>query len=459
MKYVYEHKFDILFRIPARDIAFRPYAMLNFVKTCNYFTDFIPKYELTVKIKDKDLEKLRLYDKEITVFIKDYIFYGITANALVHRELDFESEFACYYDKGSLPTVTDGAKTAVSSDIDDSSVTYKESLGSLATHEIKFYLLLKDDLRMKTYIHNYIFGSEEKPVTPMDAVVAIIDQNPYIKHCIIDTPDNTSSYTDMIIEPAELKNAIKNIQYKYGIYSKSLELFYDDGILYVLNKMNIKHSFETDQLLTTSIKLFSKPGTYRNDDGVYIGGNHVIYERQSKIKKEDYESILGILSGNKFVYSNFGTVVNSAFATDGETEFVSPLNEIERPRPARLDVGTKKILDYDMLNNPYNMSSYAYEESKGVPITFLLPQVNPNHFKPNNIVKMKFDLPSDEKLYSGIYNIESVIFIYTASQNPLKRFSATANAILKLCNKQEGYDTEYYPKLQKATTAGKKVNL
>lgn len=446
MKYVYEHKFDITFRIPARNIAFRPYAMINLIKTCNYFTDFIPKYELIVKVHDKDLETLRLYDKEITVFIKDYIFYGENANALTNRELDFELEFACYYDKDKIPTVTDGAKSAVSPSIDDPDVTYKDSLGSVATHEIKFFLLLKDDLKMRTFIHNYIFGSEEKPVTPMDAVITIVDQNPYIKKCIVDTPDNTESYTDMIIEPVELKNAIKNIQYKYGIYSKSLELFYDNGILYILNKLNLNHSFEKNQLVTTSIKLFSRPGTFRNDDGVSISKDHVIYLRQSKIKKEDYESILGILSGNKFVYSNFGTVINSAFGSDGETEFVSPLNEIDRPRTARIDVGTKKILDYDMLNNPFNMSSFAYEESKGVPITFLLPQVNPKHFRPNNIIHMTFDLPTDAKLYNGLYNIESVIFVYSASQDPLKRFSASANAILKLCNKQEGFDKDYSPK-------------
>ena len=46
-------------------------------------------------------------------------------------------------------------------------------------------MLLKDDLKMRTFIHNYIFGSEEKPVTPMDAVITIVDQNPYIKKCIV----------------------------------------------------------------------------------------------------------------------------------------------------------------------------------------------------------------------------------------------------------------------------------
>ena len=46
-----------------------------------------------------------------------------------------------------------------------------------------------------------------------------------------------------IPDKASLDGAyIKNIQYKYGIYSKSLELFYDDGILYVLNKMNINQN-------------------------------------------------------------------------------------------------------------------------------------------------------------------------------------------------------------------------
>lgn len=444
---VYEHFLDIKFRIPARKITFKPYKLVSFVKTCNYFTDFIPKYELTVKIFETDLDTLRTFDKEISVFIKDMMFYGENEINKNKCEIISEQEFACYYDKNSLPDYMSSAKT-VSSDINDTTAEYKESLGKAgAMYEVKFYLLLKDDLKMRTFVHNYIFGSEEKPASPINAVAAIVDQNPYIKKCIIDKPDNTNTYTDLIVEPAELKIAIQNIQYKYGIYSKSLELFYDNGILYILNKMNLSHSYQKDEIQTINVKLYLGKDAYRGDEGVYIDtkNGHIIYTRQGSLQKEDLESINGILSGNKFVFSNFGTVINSMFSSDGKTEFISPLNEVEKIRPARIDVGTKKILDYDMLNNPFNMSSFAYEESKGVPIAFGLKNVNPNHFTPNKIVKMSFDTASETKLHSGLYNIESAIFIYTPSSNPSKRFNAFSNVILKLCNKQDGFDSEYAP--------------
>ena len=451
-KEVYEHYLDIKFHIPNRKISFKPYAFISLIKTCNYFTDFIPKYELTVKFRDKHLDILRLYDKEISVFIRDILFYGESSRDKSNSKILSEQEFACYYDKNTLPNYMAVAKS-VNPDINDPTVTYihQDSMGAaIGVYDVKFYLLLKTDLKMKTFIHNYVFGTDDKPVMPINAIAAIVDQNPYITKCIIDKPDNTTAYTDMVIEPAELKDAIKNIQYKYGIYLKSLELFFDNGILYILNKLNLNHSYQKGENTVTSVKLNLKTDNYTDDDSVYINDNKgtVTYFRQGSLKKEDYESVLGVLSGNKFVFSNFGSIINSMFGKEGETEFISPLSEIERPRYSRVDVGTRKILDYDMLNNPYNMSSYVYEESKGVPISFLLKNVNPDHFTPNKIVKMDFDTQEDIKLHAGLYNIETAVFIYMSSNNKTKRYNAFSSVVLQLCNKQEGYDFDYTPEFR-----------
>lgn len=446
-KQVYEYVFDILFNIPSRKIAFKPYNILEFRKTCNYFTEFIPKYVLKCRIYDKDLNILRIFDKEITVNIRQFMFYGETREGINERKLISELDFACYYDKDTLPNFMNSAKT--SSPNLEARDTYKtDILGTDNPHEVTFYLFLKKDLKMKTYIHNYIFGSEEKPATTGDAVMAICEQNPYVEKVLMDPPDNTESYTDLIVEPADIKDAIKNVQYKYGIYSKSLELFYDNGLLYILNKMEIYHVHKKGEIQTIQIRINERKDIPNPNEHALINTKkgYIGYERMGNVAKEDYESIEGIVSGNQFVYSNYGSVINSMFGKEGSTEFVSPLNSVEKPRPSRIDVGNKKILDYDMLNNPFNMSSYMNEISQGVPIGITVTSMNAEHFTPNKIIKMAFDNTESMKLYSGLYSIHSADFIYIKTNKPAKRYNCFGHVILKLVNKHEGFDKDYSPK-------------
>lgn len=443
---VYEYVFDIEFNITTRGIKFKPYSLVSFTKHCEYFDNFIPSYELVCKISDKYVNILRLFDKEITVFIKKYRKSGASRDKYEKSELVSEQEFAVYYDKETIPNFMNTEKT-ISPELVSWDRFNADSPGTLSQHTIKFNLLLKNDLKLKTVIHNYVFGTESKPCAPIDAVVATIEQNPYVKGYIIDPPDNTNEYEDLIVEAGELKDAIKKIQFNYGVYGKGLELFLDEDILYVLNKCESQHSAEKDKINLISVKVNER--TDRPDAKEYVNEDNknkiIYYERRSNVYKEDYESIEGLTTGNKFVYSNFGSVINSAFSGDGKGTFISPLHEVEKPRPSRVDVGTKKILDYDMLNNAFNMSSYMAERSIGVPITFVLQMVNTEHFRPNMMISVSMDTAESNKLYKGLYNIKSADFSYIAVKEPGKLFNTYAAAAITLCNKIEGYDKEYEP--------------
>lgn len=449
MQMNYEYMFDIEFSFLNKDsiISFTPYQLVSFTKECNYFENYIPSYKLTCKIKDKHLNYLRIFDKDMTVKIKHIMRYGSNKDDLSESKILSELEFACYYDKDSIPNYTASAKVA-KPELEEKDEYTKDILGPDIQHTLTFHLLLKKDIKMKTFIHNYIFGSEEKPATTIDAVMTIIEQNPYVTSVLIDNPSNVNEYTDIIVEPAELKDAIKNLQYKYGIYDKGLELFYDNGMLYVLNKLELYHVKRNKELNTVQIRLNEKTSVPNaidyaliNEEEGYIG-----YERKTSINKIDFESIEGIYSGDKFVYSNFGTVINSVFGDKGDVTMLSPTREINRPKAARLDVGVKKILDYDMLNNPFNMNSFVYEKTPGVTLVFAITSMNPEHFTPNKLIKLGFDTPESQKLYSGVYNIQSVTFVYEQTKaNPNKRFSAFGHAILTLTNKHLGYDEVYTP--------------
>lgn len=446
-KYVYEYVWDVKFSIPSRNISFTPYALMDFTKTCNYFTDFIPSYSMICKIEEKYLNILRIFDKELTVFIKLYMYYGANRGVFSDKELISEQEFAVYYDKEQIPSYMKNNKT-VGMELDaPDKIHVEDAPGALSQHEIKFQLLLKNDLQMKTYLHNYILGGDDSPIDPITAVMTIIDQNPYIKKCIIDPPSNSANYSNMIIEASELKDAIKNIQFNYGIYDKGLLLFYDDEVLYVLNKCNNQHAYAKGDINTVQVLIDERSDnpivpehvTINKDQG-FIG-----YERRSKIFKEDYESIEGIVTGNRFVYSNFESIINSGFGDKGKTTFFNPLQSVDKPRQSRMDIGAKVIVDYDMLNNPLNMSSAMYEKSIGIPITIGLQNVNLTHFRANKIIKVNTDTPESKKLYAGLYNIHTAVFYFKTLNNPSKRYSTYGHVLLKLCNKTGGFDNDYSP--------------
>lgn len=445
-EYFYEYVWDIVFNIPARNIGFRPYSLIEFRKSCNYFGSFIPAYSMVCKIEDQYLDLLRTLDKEMKVTVKQYMFSGTDKNNLSDKELISEDVFAVYYEKGSIPSFSANSKTVTEDVTSIQGDRYQPGEPTkLALAKLNFNLLLIKDLKMKTHLHNYVLGSEDKPVSPISAVKFCIEENPYIDKCIIDPPDNTDVYTDLIVEPNELKDAIKMIQYRYGIYSKALTLFYDNGVLYVLNRLESYHSFQKDEISKIYVLIDDRISNVNPVDCAVINTKHnfIKYERATSFSKQDYESIEGILKGDKFVYSNFNSVLNSGFGNDGDTTFISPLQEVDKPRSSRKDIGTKKILDYDMLNNPFNMSSIMHEQSIGVPINFMLKSVNCHHFTPNKNLQINFTTPQSRKLYAGIYNIANVDFIYTTAARPSARFTTFGHAVLTVVNKIEGFDKDY----------------
>lgn len=445
---VYKYTWEIVFRIPKRKIGFAPYSLIRFTKNCDYFNSTIPTYEMIVSLTDEYLDVFRLYDKEISVDVKQIMYSGPDRNNYTDKKIIFEDSFVPFYDKNSIPNYNrankdvdknpDKLKTEYSKAISDTPV-------SMTPYKIRFVLLSKKDLAMRKYIHNYILGSDENPVNPATAVSFIVDQNDNIKKFLMDKPDNTTKYSDMIIKPADIINAIRQIQITYGIYAKDILLFYDSGFLYVLNKYAAEHVHREGEINLITVRINEKTDEPNDENDIIFSEKEkvILYKRVTPIYKSDNESVLGELVGDKFVYSNFDSVINSVFGDEGKTTFVSPLHTIERDIPSHIGTGVKKIIDYDMLNNPYNMTSYVSKTSIGVPISFMLTAVNCDHFSPNKRIRLRLDTPEGEKLYSGTYNIASASFVYNTIQAPHARFDTFGHVSLTLINKTDGYDKNF----------------
>ena len=84
-----------------------------------------------------------------------------------------------------------------------------------------------------------------------------------------------------------------------------------------------------------------------------------------------------------------------------------------------------------------------FEKSLGVPISFVMTGINDSHFSPNKNIRITCDTLESLKLYSGLYNIANIDFVYENVDKKGKNFSTYCHAMMKLVNKTEGFD-EYY---------------
>lgn len=446
----YKYRWEIKFQIPSRKIEFIPLSVLSVKKTCDYLNNFIPHYELDVKMLDQDLQIFKIYDKELIVSVKQIMMYGIDRDNLDQKKIIFEDIFIPFYDKSVISNESREEKIVKTGE--ETTVGYIANVpNQMAATKFHMNLLLKKDLLMKKYMHNYILGSDEAPTTPASAVAFLIDQNPHIDEYIMDKPDNTSAYSDMIIKPNELKNAIRQVQINYGIYGKDLMIFYDNGLLYILNKYEKEHSYQKDEITLVKIDLDTRRNRLDSMDEVKIDEKKKIisYERSGAFQVDDKEVVLGETVGDKIVFSNFGSIINSAFGADGKTQFVSPLNVIDRPTQSNVNTGVKIIPDYDMINNPWLMASRFYSTNLGVPIVFALKGINSEHFAPNKRIMMNFKTPEESKLYAGTYNIASANFLYSATGENNCRYDTYCHVGLELINPEKLHNTDYVAKSAK----------
>lgn len=445
--YYYKYQFDITFQIESRNMYFKPYSLIEFVKDCDYFNSFIPVFSMDVKIQDRNLLLLRTFDKELTVFIKLIRWRGLNREEYTDKTILFESTFIPFYDKNRIPDYTSSNKK-VKSDFTDMNQEYEiDTPGSINPVQIHMNLILKEHLLLKKVIHNYILGTKDKKVSPITAAAFILDQNPSINKYIMDPPDNTNDYDEILIKPGDLKNAIQQIQMNYGIYNKDILLFSDVNIFYMLNKLKHEHFGKKDEIFTIGVLLDERVDKVNPTDSSVVDEENkiVIYNRTGNLTKDDKETVLGEYIGDKIIYSNFDSVINSVFVRDKKTTLISPIKEIERPVKTHVSTGVKKIVDYDMLNNQFNMNSYMYSTCLGVPISFMLTSVNYEDFTPNKRIKLNLDNPESRKLYSGLYNIARAKYYFNNTTKPGEEFMMFCHCNLTLVNKTDGYDKDYIP--------------
>lgn len=279
-----------------------------------------------------------------------------------------------------------------------------------------------EGLQENKHIINAILSKGAQGVDPGTALRFIIDQVSF-PEVIIDKPDNTTRYETIVLSPHNLTTCIKDLQLRYGIYNGGVQIFWDPPLLYILNKFNAEHDYKTNIPSQSIFHLntdLSKGGGMTNIN--YLKNTDLEY-RFTCIPQKNNEDVYGNeLFGDVMVFTNLGLSSGSVtYDTDANmTNYKKPLVTIQSPSQKHNKTGHKISVEYDELNNIYNMAAYAKSIAPHTTLTFpTIDQVAYDSFHPNS--SFIIDFMNDKEKQSeigGTYGIISGSLEFILLDNP-----------------------------------------
>jgi hypothetical protein len=257
----------------------------------------------------------------------------------------------------------------------------------------------------------------EKGVTAGTLLQYIIDSIP-VKGAIIDLPDNDYSLGETIIPPGNLVPTLRYIQYTTGIYENGLLAFYDDDVLYILNRYAMDHDCKENDKINTHIYIteFDKMLGGVTVRGIDPDNKEPTYIGPIIAKPFDNEVASAELDGNNFIFSSFRQGLSAVQYKDN-----SPVSNNGKPvaMVMKRNIDTykysidKNVLNYDELGNLYNMASYFNELEASVrQMNIKVENININDFRPNKFINLHFIDSQKNMRLGGVYHINEVTMVF-----------------------------------------------
>lgn len=294
-----------------------------------------------------------------------------------------------------------------------------ESEDNVEAIKCEFSLFNRDSMNIVKSNHNIIL----QDVTITDTIGVILT-NAGVTKLIINKPDNTTSYEQLIIPPDNLVNTINYLQKTYGIYNTGVRKFIDrDDVFYFLSNNNgeipvKKGEYPLVEIFVTdpSDSRGFMQGSLEDDENelyrIITGGTPNGNLSKSSANKE--------IVGSKIVFSNpkskkYGTSYDDAgtFTFGSGVNVMAPSLESDITGDDKVSYLTNDednpILEYEM--------QYRMEE-KNQFLTFTFEDVDMSIFTMNRKFKITFEDPQYEHLNS-IYKLEKVNFIFTRTQSEI----------------------------------------
>ena len=386
-------------------------------KMLDFFDNFLPIWKTTFNISIYNLHKLK--ENLGSVYINLVLYLQKYTSGVTGQNEPYATSksmgriFVPFID----PKVFDSKLSESVVNEANNSTIYDKNPTSAAEISIEATLyditgLLMNKTMVNAVLANVSDNDGINVATAISYVLKLVDDNIQgYDGCIIDSPDNTDLYKEIILPPKQtIKSALTDLQNRYGIYTNGLTTFFDNGILYILDRFKTSHEYKENeyrkihlQINTNITESMPTVITEKDEDELTISTTTIP-------KDIDLDIVNSEIIGNKTIITSYGMTHNAVEYKDGKfSKFNTPIQVIEKPGKSHTETGNKIQLEYDELNNPYNVSAILRSTS---PQTYLeIPEIDNipiDIFRPNIIFNLSF--PKDQERnhkYAGDYVMSS----------------------------------------------------
>lgn len=424
--------------------GFRPFSLINVQKINDYENNFFPIFKIDARIQDRWFDAIFQNQNKLIANLKVYkqLFSAeeedtTTSKKAIKETLVINNEkYVAFF--SNLPIDYMGSdKLMKSEDINKDTQSPENEddsdMSDAHTTRSTIYLFHLSSLLTYKKFYNYVLDNASVNA----ALALIIDKSNFIEEAIVDTPDNSVKYTNLIMPPYNLRNSFYSLQYRYGVYANGMNLFLDQKRLYCLKALSVNHEqYSKSNCEFTRLKMYNTQNTIHFP---YIMGIHkedgsYLFESDTKLTKQNYDVILGEIQGDTMVYSNFNQILECVEGNGTlNSKAYTPTKEITLGKRSHQDTGIKMDIEYDELNNGFNMLSEVRKNNANMVVPVVVHGVDLDVFSPEKKVILSIDDTVKNIKYGGDYCIRNVIYQFTADNNVQNMFSTTCSAKVTLC--------------------------
>lgn len=425
--------------------GFVPLMLFNVQKINDYDNNFFPIFKLDVRIENKWFDAIFQNQNKIVAGLKVYkhLYDGdeedtSAGSKKVKKQTMIISDEKYIAFFSNIPTdFVSSDRLMKSEDINkgtENASNDEDSIYNSTTTRVSVYLFSIDSLLSYKKFYNYVLDNASVAA----GLALIIDKSDNITEAIVDTPDNTVKYTNLIMPPYNLRNSFYSLQYRYGVYANGMNVFLDNKRLYCLKALSVNHeqySKSNCEFTRIRIKSTANSITFPYIMGIHKTDGSYIFESDSKLAKQSYDVIIGEIQGDTMVYSNFNQILD-CIEGNGlvESKSYTPTAEITIGKRSHKDTGIKMDIEYDELNNGYNMTAEVRKSNANMVVPIKVHGVDLDVFTPEKKVIIESDDTVANIKYGGDYCIRNVIYQFTTDNEKRSNyFYTTCSALVTLC--------------------------
>jgi hypothetical protein len=415
-------------------VRFPAIKIISAIKKCDYARKFMPYWTVELVVGKSDLFQMRELTSELLAVIEvksikyatmaETINDGMSSSA---GDLESKEIYVPIFDDNTFTGNYEEHKYTQ----DDRVVNMLgESDNPMETGDVNIIVHFVNNTAIK--ITKLLFNAVYHTASVGTGIVKILSKAnvPFI----VDPPSNDTAYANLLLLPHDFKASLLSLQSRYGIYDRSIMLFYDDNVIYLLSKYAFDHEHIEGENTISTLVLTEPlddldPLVYISEDG----DGKVIYKMSGNLDPITHDIEVSETSGDAVIFSNYGMALDVIDYKDGEiladreVPFTPPARMMVRDIDSHTKTGQKIVIDYDDLNNIYNMTSIFTElDALNNMFEFVIPMCYIRSFKPNRFIEVVMENKEKNARFGKKYNVMGVIFTFGQTRPELQNMICSA---------------------------------